>query len=149
MQEAGFARTERRLDLAGMERVVSDGADGRRGCLDRARGRGAARGALERCVTSGGVGLFPADGLYGLACDPMNAEGIDRIHEIKGRDDGKPSAVMYFDPLVMRELFADLGPLTVRRSRLCSRARSPSLPTIRRIAIRSRAAPRRSGWGSD
>jgi L-threonylcarbamoyladenylate synthase len=73
-------------------------------------GAGAARGALERCVASGGVALFPADGLYGLACDPLNAAAIARIHEIKGRDDGKPSAVMYFDPPMMRELFADIGP---------------------------------------
>ncbi len=60
----------------------------------------------------GGVALFPADGLYGLACDPARAEAIERIHEIKGRDDGKPSAVMYFTPLAMRELVASLGPRT-------------------------------------
>ena len=60
----------------------------------------------------GGVALFPADGLYGLACDPLNAEAIERIHEIKGRDDGKPSAVMYFSPLAMRELVSAVGPRT-------------------------------------
>ena len=71
-----------------------------------------ARGALERCVFDGGVALFPADGLYGLACDPTRADAIERIHRIKGRDDGKPSAVMYFSPLAMRELVAGLGPRT-------------------------------------
>ncbi len=71
-----------------------------------------ARGALERCVFDGGVALFPADGLYGLACDPTRADAIERIHAIKGRDDGKPSAVMYFSPLAMRELVAALGPRT-------------------------------------
>jgi L-threonylcarbamoyladenylate synthase len=35
---------------------------------------------------------------------------VERIHEIKGRDDGKPSAVMYFSPLAMRELVTGLGP---------------------------------------
>ncbi len=65
-------------------------------------------------MTNGGVALFPADGLYGLACDPLNGGAIERIHEIKGRDDGKPSAVMYFDPLMMRELLADMGPATRR-----------------------------------
>ena len=58
------------------------------------------------------MALFPADGLYGLACDPIRADAIERIHEIKGRDDGKPSAVMYFSPLAMRELVASLGPRT-------------------------------------
>jgi L-threonylcarbamoyladenylate synthase len=71
-----------------------------------------ARAALERCVAGGGVAVFPADGLYGLACDPLDAAAIARIHRLKGRDDGKPSAVMYFSPLAMRELVAGLGPRT-------------------------------------
>ena len=72
-------------------------------------GAAAARAALDRCVFAGGVALFPADGLYGLACDPLRADAIERIHAIKGRDDGKPSAVMYFSPLAMRELLTGLG----------------------------------------
>jgi L-threonylcarbamoyladenylate synthase len=71
-----------------------------------------ARGALEETISSGGVAIFPADGLYGLACDPLDAGAIARIHRLKGRDDGKPSAVMYFSPLAMRELVAGLGPRT-------------------------------------
>ena len=78
-------------------------------CSIERDGAAAARTALERCVLDGGVAVFPADGLYGLACDPLRAEAIDRIHAIKGRDDGKPSAVMYFSPLAMRELLAGLG----------------------------------------
>jgi L-threonylcarbamoyladenylate synthase len=61
-------------------------------------------------MAEGGVAVFPADGLYGLACDPLNAGAIERIHRIKGRDEGKPSAVMYFSPLAMRELVESLGP---------------------------------------
>jgi L-threonylcarbamoyladenylate synthase len=72
-------------------------------------GAAAARGALERTITGGGVVLFPADGIYGLACDPLDAEAIARIHRIKGRDDGKPSAVMYLSPLAMRELVEGFG----------------------------------------
>jgi L-threonylcarbamoyladenylate synthase len=75
-------------------------------------GAEAARSALERCIAAGGVAVFPADGLYGLACDPLDAEAIARIHRLKGRDDGKPSAVMYFSPLALRELVAGLGPRT-------------------------------------
>ncbi len=75
-----------------------------------ADGGAAARAALERCVTAGGVAVFPADGLYGLACDPLDAGAIERIHQLKGRDEGKPSAVMYLSPLAMRELVAGLGP---------------------------------------
>ena len=69
---------------------------------------GSARQALESCLSRGGVALFPSDGIYGLACDPLNEEAIERIHQIKGRDDGKPSAVMYLSLLAMRELVRDL-----------------------------------------
>ena len=71
-----------------------------------------ARRALERCIAGGGVAVFPADGLYGLACDPLDAGAISKIHRLKGRDDGKPSAVMYFSPLAIRELLSGLGPKT-------------------------------------
>jgi L-threonylcarbamoyladenylate synthase len=73
-------------------------------------GAAAARSALERCVSGGGVAIFPADGLYGLACDPANAEAIERVQALKGREERKPSAVLYFSPLAMRELLASLGP---------------------------------------
>src|SRR4029077_4512519 len=72
----------------------------------------AARAALDRCVGEGGVAIFPADTLYGLACDSLNAEAIERIHAIKGRDEGKPAAVMYYAPLATREVGSGLGPRT-------------------------------------
>lgn len=75
-------------------------------------GAGRAREELERCVAEGGVAIFPADTLYGLGCDPSNASAIERIHSLKGRDEGKPSAVMFFAPLAMRELLSTLGPRT-------------------------------------
>jgi L-threonylcarbamoyladenylate synthase len=83
-----------------MSEVVSIDADGAT----------AARSALESCVAGGGVALFPADGLYGLACDPLDAAAIARIHRIKGRDEGRPSAILYLSSLAMRELVAGLGP---------------------------------------
>lgn len=70
------------------------------------------RTGLELCIAAGGVAVFPADGLYGLACDPLNAVAIERIHRIKGRGEAKPSAVLYFSPLAMRELVEDLGSRT-------------------------------------
>lgn len=71
-----------------------------------------ARRELERCIEAGGVAIFPADTLYGLACDPSRADAVERIHALKGRDDGKPSAVMFFAPLAMREILSTLGPRT-------------------------------------
>ena len=75
-------------------------------------GAAAARSALEQAVAAGDVVVFPADGLYGLACDPLNAGAIERIQRAKVRGDRKPSAVLYFSPLAMRELIESLGPRT-------------------------------------
>jgi L-threonylcarbamoyladenylate synthase len=72
-------------------------------------GAAAARAALERCIGSGGISVFPADTLYGLACDPGNQAAIERLDALKGRDEGKPSAVMFFSPLAMRELVSSVG----------------------------------------
>jgi L-threonylcarbamoyladenylate synthase len=73
----------------------------------------AAREALERCIAAGGIAVFPADGLYGLACDPTNAAAVERIQALKGRDEGKSSAVMHFSPLAMREVLSMAGPRTL------------------------------------
>lgn len=67
---------------------------------------------FEACIRAGGVGLFPADTLYGLACEASNEAAIERIHALKGRDDGKPSAVMFFAPLELREVLSMSGPRT-------------------------------------
>ena len=107
----------------------------------------AARAALERTVAGGGVAVFPADGLYGLACDPLNPEAIARIHELKGRDDGRPSAVMYFTPLILRELLGGLGD----RSRDALAALLPGPVTVvvhnpeRRYPLACRDDPERLG----
>ena len=106
-----------------------------------------ARTALELCIAAGGVALFPADGLYGLACDPLDAAAIERIHRIKGRDEGKPSAVLYFSPLAMRELVAGLGD----RTRAAIGAVLPGPVTVvvanpeRRYPLACRADPKRLG----
>ena len=71
-----------------------------------------ARSAFEACIGSGGVAVFPADTVYGLACDPLHPDAVRRVNELKERPDAKPAAVMYFTPLAMRELIGSLGPRT-------------------------------------
>jgi len=53
--------------------------------------------ALGECVASGGVAVFPADTVYGLACSPGDEAAIARLYSLKGRPPDKPSATMYFD----------------------------------------------------
>jgi L-threonylcarbamoyladenylate synthase len=52
---------------------------------------------LGDCVARGGVAVFPADTVYGLACDPENPDAVRRLYELKGRPPEKPAAVMFFD----------------------------------------------------
>jgi L-threonylcarbamoyladenylate synthase len=51
---------------------------------------------FERCISVGGVAIFPADTVYGLATDPESREGVERLYRLKGRRPDKPSAVMFF-----------------------------------------------------
>jgi L-threonylcarbamoyladenylate synthase len=110
-------------------------------------GADAARAALERCVGEGGVAIFPADTLYGLACDPLNAQAIERIHALKGRGDRKSSAVMYFSPLAMRELVSGLGSRT--RDALAALLPGPVTLVLanpeRRYPLACREDPKRLG----
>jgi L-threonylcarbamoyladenylate synthase len=52
--------------------------------------------AFEACVAGGGVALFPADTVYGLATGADSAEGVERLYAIKGRPPDRPAAVMFF-----------------------------------------------------
>jgi L-threonylcarbamoyladenylate synthase len=49
-----------------------------------------------RCISAGGLALFPADTVYGLATNPDSREGVERLYRVKGRDIGRPTAVMFF-----------------------------------------------------
>ena len=51
----------------------------------------AAREALERCVGAGGVALFPSDGLYGLACDPLDASAWAQLGPVGPHRRPQPS----------------------------------------------------------
>jgi L-threonylcarbamoyladenylate synthase len=51
---------------------------------------------FERCIARGGVAVFPADTVYGLACDPQSQAAVDRLYALKGRPPDKPAAVMFF-----------------------------------------------------
>ena len=74
---------------------------------------------FERCMSVGGVAVFPADTVYGLACDPTNPVAVDRLYALKRRRRDKPSAVMFFELDLALAALAELGPDTrVALSRL-------------------------------
>ena len=51
---------------------------------------------FQRCMAVGGVAIFPADTVYGLATEPDSKEGVHRLYVLKGRPPARPAAVMFF-----------------------------------------------------
>jgi len=68
--------------------------------------------SFERCVSAGGVAVFPADTVYGLACDAENRVAVQRLYELKRRKLDKPSAVMFFDRELALAALPELGART-------------------------------------
>src|SRR4051794_1659611 len=60
----------------------------------------------------GGVALFGADTVYGLACMPDDEEAVRRLYAIKGRPPAKPSAVLFFSLELALAALPELGPRT-------------------------------------
>ena len=68
--------------------------------------------AFERCVAGGGVAVFPADTVYGLACDPASPAAVARLYALKGRPADKPAAVMWFALAPALDALPELAPRT-------------------------------------
>jgi L-threonylcarbamoyladenylate synthase len=73
-------------------------------------GREAVR--FERCMSVGGVAVFPADTVYGLACDVHNRVAVERLYHLKRRRLDKPSAVMFFNRELALAALPELGERT-------------------------------------
>ncbi len=72
--------------------------------------RGPDAETFERCMSVGGVAVFPADTVYGLACDAANRLAVERLYRLKRRPLDKPSAVMFFDLDLALAALPELGP---------------------------------------
>jgi L-threonylcarbamoyladenylate synthase len=67
---------------------------------------------FAQCIAAGGVVVFPADTVYGLACDPLQSHAVQRLYELKGRPPAKPAAVMFFALEHALHTLPELGPRT-------------------------------------
>ena len=67
---------------------------------------------FNRCIAVGGVALFPADTVYGLATEPDSEEGVRRLYALKGRPADRPAAVMFFDLELALAALPELGERT-------------------------------------
>jgi L-threonylcarbamoyladenylate synthase len=97
-------------------------------------------------LNSGKTLLYPTDTIYGLGCDAAVRNAVDRIREIKGREEKKPFIVLagslqkvqaYFDVRDIKDLLEKMwpGPFTV-----LLRPRNPVLSHLQsdeyKIAVR-------------
>jgi len=65
-----------------------------------------------RCLSVGGVAVFPADTVYGLACGADEPDALRRMYALKGRAPDKPAAVMFFAVGLALAALPELGPRT-------------------------------------
>lgn len=66
---------------------------------------------IRALVEAGGVLAIPTESSYGLAVDPSNAEGIDLVYRLKGRDAARALPLVAADRSQIAALGADVGPL--------------------------------------
>jgi len=82
--------------------------------------------AAARVLAAGGIVVYPTETLYGLGADAGNEAALQRLVELKGREVGKPIAVLISDTQMVADVAqeipapaADLmrrfwpGPLTI------------------------------------
>ena len=81
---------------------------------------------FSRCIAVGGVAVFPADTVYGLACEPDVDEAVRRLYGLKGRRPDKPAAVMFFQA----DLALDALPELPAATREAVRALTPGGVTL-------------------
>ena len=93
---------------------------------------------FERCIAVGGVAVFPADTVYGLACEPDTKEAVQRLYMLKRRRPDKPAAVMFFALELALAALPELGPRT--------RARAARAAARRRDAAAAQPGAAASRW---
>ena len=102
---------------------------------------------FSRCISVGGVALFPSDTVYGLATEPDSKEGVHRLYSLKGRPPDRPAAVMFFDLDLALAALPELGGRTVDAlERLLPGALTLVLPNpVRRFPLACGPEPERLG----
>lgn len=66
--------------------------------------------SFERCMAVGGLAVFPADTVYGLACDPESPAAVRSLYALKRRPPDRSAAVMFFSLDRALTALPELGP---------------------------------------
>lgn len=82
--------------------------------------------AAARTLAAGGLVVYPTETLYGLGADACNEAALQRLVDVKGREPGKPIAVLVSEMTMLEEVVDEIpdvaaklmqrfwpGPLTI------------------------------------
>jgi L-threonylcarbamoyladenylate synthase len=64
-------------------------------------------------VEDGGVIGYPTETVYGLGADAYNAEALERVFKIKGRETGKPISVLVASMEMLEEITTRIPPVAM------------------------------------
>jgi L-threonylcarbamoyladenylate synthase len=65
---------------------------------------------IRDVLEHGGVILFPTDTIWGLGCDVLNTDAIEKIYTIKNRPRNKPFIILVSDIEMLKEYIVDIHP---------------------------------------
>jgi L-threonylcarbamoyladenylate synthase len=102
---------------------------------------GVAAERAVRALRDGGVVLFPAERLYGLAADALNSKAVARVFALKGRDPGQPLPVIVGDAGVASEWVVLAPALSMLVRRFWPGPLTLVLPTRRQLAPEVTTSP--------
>ena len=64
--------------------------------------------AALRVLRDGGIIVYPTDTVWGIGCDATNAEAVQRIYQLKQREDSKSMLVLLDSPAKLNYYIADI-----------------------------------------
>ena len=64
--------------------------------------------AALRVLRDGGIIVYPTDTVWGIGCDATNAEAVQRIYQLKQREDSKSMLILLDSPAKLNYYIADI-----------------------------------------
>ncbi len=65
---------------------------------------------ISQIIARGGVIAFRPDTFYGLGADPFNRDAVQRIKQLKGREENKPILIVISDRAAVKRFIAEPTP---------------------------------------
>lgn len=62
-------------------------------------------------IIKGGIGVIPTDTVYGLVCDALNIDSVDKIYKLKKRDYNKPLVILVSNIEMLKKCIKNLNDL--------------------------------------